>query len=214
MRFIYPTSLVLLVVIISYNSFPQRKARLLASSELLGKWETVNLSPGMSITYEYMPGNRFKYMLTAGLNGKYRLSHNHLITTYEIPSLKNGQTDTSIILIRLDTLYQITVQKGREIPSKMVRLNGKPHPGAGIIGEWVSISGTRKNIINFNPNGTLELRNVLRNVSGKYLVKGDNITVVSRGTTIMNNRFAFDNGFLLLYTKNVSAPVKLKRIRN
>ena len=211
MRFKFSASLLFLLIIFSINSFPQKK-NFSGSKALLGKWETVNLSPSTTITYEYKPGSQFRYLLTSGLNGRYKLIGNRLISTYEIPSLKNLETDTSVILVRLDTLYQVSVQGNKQALNKLVRLNGKARPGTGIIGEWINTTNPRKSIIIFKPNGKLELRNVLRDISGKYSVVGDNIIVVSRGTTIMKNRFAFNNGFLLLYTQNVEAPIKLKRV--
>ncbi len=213
MRFLFSASLLFLLLIFTCNSFPQKRTNLSGSKELLGKWEAVNLNPTTTITYEYKPGNKFQYLLTSGLNGKYKLIGNRLISIYEIPSLKNVQTDTSVIMVRLDTLYQATVQGEKQVVNKLVRLNGKARLGTGIIGEWINTSSPRRNLVIFKPNGKLELRNVLRDISGKYSITGDNITVVARGESIMQNRFAFSNGYLLLYTKGVAAPIKLKRVR-
>ncbi len=203
--------LLLIPVILPANSFPQNKINSRGIKELSGKWEALDLSQGMSLTYEYMRNNQFRYMLYSTLYGKYKLNGKRLISMYKIPSVSNEQADTSYISAYLDTLYQVTVQGKKEILRKMVRLNGKARPGTGIIGEWIDVAGSRKSIINFKPDGQLELKHLLRYVTGKYIIRGDNVSVISRGTTIMKNRFVFDKGFLLLYSENVSAPIKLKR---
>jgi|GEM_PF-6834163 len=210
MHSIFSVFILSLSLIINSASYPQ-KGNETSGKKLLGKWETINKTSETSITYEFMPENKFRYMLTSGLNGNYKLIGNRLISFYKIPSLKSLQTDTTIILVRLDTLYEVTTQGNKEIVNKLVRLNGKARPGTGIIGEWINTTGIRRNVLIFRPNGKLELRNVLRNVTGKYSVVGNNVTVVSRGTTVMKYRYAFDNGILLLYVDNVSAPIKLKK---
>ena len=195
-------------------SAAQQKEKKPNAKQLIGRWEAVNNSPGTSIVYDYKPNHEFGYLLASGFDGKYKLIGNRLIATYMIPSLKKPRTDTSYVFVRSDTLYQITVQNGKEVGYKMVRLNGKARPGAGIIGQWTNAAAIKNNIINFSANGKLEVRNVLRKIEGKYFVDGDNVSVISRGAEAMKNRFAFDNGMLLLYAKGVAAPIKLKRIKN
>lgn len=208
----FSASLLFLIFIVYSVSYPQKKMESPGSKSLLGKWETVDQASGTTITYQYEPGSQFRYFLTSALYGKYKLIGNRLISFYKIPSLKRDQMDTSIVFVRLDTLYQVTTSGNKEIVNKLVRLNGKGHLGAGIIGEWITTAGIRKNIFIFKPNGSLELRNIMRDMSGKYSVNGDNVSLISRGTTVMKYRFAFDKGMLLLYVDNVSAPIKLKRV--
>ncbi len=205
-------AIVLILTLIHVDIKAQKKKETI-SDPLIGKWETVhNPLESSRLILEFRKNKTFSYLLESNWNGSYKLNGTKLITNTSIPILNKIKADTSTILIYSDTLVQISKIRGKEVTTKMIRQGKSSKLGSGIIGSWaMKDSDAEHSTINFNSDGNFQIKNILKSFKGNYITKKDTVTVFSYGLQMMKNRFVFDKGLLLLYSKTQSAPIKLER---
>ncbi len=211
--------LLIFVMILSLGlsiSLAQKKKAKIVSNPLIGKWETVpNPLEASSLILSFNKNKSFNYLLQSNWNGKYKLDGTKLITLTSIPILNKIKTDTSTVLIYSDTLVQISKIKGKDVTSKMIRINKKKILGAGIIGTWrMRDPEAEYSTIDFSSDGTFHIKNILKSFKGNYLISKDTVMVFSNGMQMMKNRFILDREQLWLYGHTQSAPIKLQRTKN
>ncbi len=209
--------LIFIIILCSIHSdiFAQKKKKSSQSSSLIGTWETVpNALEASYLTLQFNKDKKFSFVLKSTWKGKYKLNGTQLITYTNIPILNKVKTDSSTVLIYSDTLIQISKVKGEEVTVKMYRQRGTSQLGAGIIGTWImSDPDGEFSTFKYSTDGTFEVKNILRSFKGNYVVKEDTVSVFSNGVPMFKNRYVFERGLLLLYSKTQSAPVKLQRVK-
>ncbi len=215
MRFGILLSVFIILLSVQNNSLAQKKKKANPKDSLIGNWVTVpNPLEASYLRMEFHPGGKFLYKLSSEWDGKYSLNGTKLVSTYFIRIINKAKTDTSTVLIYADTLVEITHVKGKDNTIKMVRQGGTKK-GAGIIGTWITSDPDAQYVtITYNTNGTFEVKKILREFSGNYIVQGNTFSVFSNGRFMLKTEYVFEKGLLLMYSKTGNGHIKMERTKD
>jgi hypothetical protein len=146
-------------------------------------------------------------------NGTYKLDGNNLHLTVSPPGRKELVPQSSKIKVQGNTLI-LRLNDGRN--TVMNRISPTHAEDPAIIGRWsvIAADGTdNSTITEYKANGEWASRTPIRNLKGRYSIKGDLLTTAFEDGAIKISKLRFEGGLMFLKSPPKTGPEdRFKRI--
>jgi hypothetical protein len=163
----------IILCLLMANTFAQKK-----SNTLVGHWITNVLKEQKTkVTMTFDKEGNVEYDVAVPIKGSYLSRGNSIITMFNNPKTGSTEVDTSQIIIKGDTLYQINQVGMRKNTIKSVRIT----KGRGLVGTWLSENyngyHARQRFTQYN---TLFVDLIVKSIKGRYKINGNEFTITSK----------------------------------
>ena len=181
------------------------------SPPIVGRW-------GMKTSiYEFKRNRTFNVSTSISSmeihNGTYKLDGNNLHLTVSPPGRKELVPQSSKIKVQGNTLI-LRLNDGRN--TVMNRISPTHAEDPAIIGRWsvIAADGTdNSTITEYKANGEWASRTPIRNLKGRYSIKGDLLTTAFEDGAIKISKLRFEGGLMFLKSPPKTGPEdRFKRI--
>jgi len=180
-----------ILCLLAMNTFAQKKSVIQKKSNpLVGHWITNVLKEQKTkVTMNFDKKGNVEYNVAVPLKGNYLSKGNSIITMFDDPRTGSTEVDTSEIMIKGDTLYQVNHIGMRKNIIKSVRIT----QGRGLVGTWLSTNyngyHARQRFTQYN---SLFVDLIVKSIKGQYKIHGNEFTITSKDNPSMTIGFTIN----------------------
>ena len=158
-------------VLFCTNIFSQKNR-----TKIFGNWESVKSKSNYVDMLQLLPNGTYISESVAASDYTYKIFGDTLITSLKVFEKDTVIIDTSTIEVRNDTLINTYRAGGKEMTTKMVRMNGEKILNKNIAGDYVwRYPNGHLALSRFTKNGELLFRLPRLLTRGKFSIKGNTI---------------------------------------
>jgi len=182
--------------------------------ELIGKWKSIKIDQkNVEINIQFNLDSTVKYEISTLLNGVYTLRNNKLVSYFTKFGTKNTVVDTSIIVIKDNTLTQKSLVGGTTI--KMKRIDNTNVNSNLIIGKWKSDNyNGYQAITEFSPYFQVNVRLLVKSIEGEYSVDKNMITIFSPNSYRMRMNYKITGNTMTLHNLENGKDLTMVKLKN